>query len=113
MKQSMPSDQYGQLFTTSNEVEGFFAAFFKDELPDWNLVHDLGELFVRIGDRALGRAFLARSQRRLGDLAGARNELDICKSLVANGELESGDEEEFAHFLTEEDSIPNGERTRE
>jgi hypothetical protein len=90
------------------EVEDFFGSvLLRDSMDDWNLVKEIGELFVRIGVPAMGYALQARAHRHLRDVMRAHAALKECKCFVANGELPPAEEKLLVRLLAVEYLILN------
>ncbi len=99
-------DPDAEIVTKVSKIEGFFeSVLYDDNLEDWKLAKDFGELFVRLDDEEItGHALLARACRHLGDLERAGTELERCRVLVEYPMIKDG-KELFLSFLAEEERL--------
>jgi|SRR5215469_8672060 len=103
-----------EVLTRISKIEKFFeSVLYKDNLADWSLVRDLGELLIRIdGEEIVGHVLLARACRHIGDRKRAREELEKCRALVALQELAPPQRELFLPVLSEEEKHLNEPSSR-
>jgi len=94
------------IVTKVSKIERFFESVLcEDNLEDWKLAQDFGELFVRMDEEEItGHALLARACRHLGDLERAGTELEKCRVLVEYPMIKDG-KELFLSFLAEEERL--------
>lgn len=98
----MPVDPEGELISRVAKIDNFLQSVLSDDLDDWILAKDFGEILVRLDpEEALGHAVLARAYRHLGDRGRASAEVNHCRSSI----MQPAEAEVLGLLLAEEERL--------
>jgi hypothetical protein len=96
------NDAEGELLNRVAKLEDFFGLFLRDNLDDWNLAKDFGELLIRLDpEEAMGHALLARAYRHMGNSKRSLEALESCRARIAH----PSEVDLFKSFLAEEERL--------
>ena len=104
---SYDDDKELELLRKVTSTEEFFRSVLVDDnLQDWSLAREFGELLTRImPDSAVGPIVAARACRHLGDATAAMAALARCRAIMSSEEAIEGEKHLLLPTLEEEERL--------